>query len=252
MMTQKTGIEAPQVALDSHLPLLSAAGVSARVNAYVAGKTSSFSPTGSEALSPGCESGETDLWYLSLVSPRGAATTVRGIWSHLVDRQGRSAWLEDQTKPNGRGVSLMLGSYRRGLLSTLGWRPHFRWSQGTIGSSSACSSLLEPVELTCWDPLLGQAGAGRQRGTTRSGAASELAQQEEEAEARDASPLSAAGPPPGSTRTARALAPPGPPPSALPLHAPGVAGLLRATCPVPVGARHRRARSGSTLHVLLR
>jgi hypothetical protein len=189
MVAQQLVTEAPQATLDSRLPLLSAAGVSARVNAYIVGKTASFSPAGSSPLSPGCEGGETDLWYLSLVAPRGGATTLRGIWSHLVDRQGRSAWLEDQNKPNGRGVSLMLGSYRKSLLSSLGWRPHFRWSQGTIGASRELHALLEPVELTCWDALLAQANGGRQRQTTRQGASTEVAQQEEEAQAKEAQPL---------------------------------------------------------------
>ncbi len=189
MAAQKLVTEAPQVALDSRLPLLSAAGVSARVNAYIVGKTASFSPTGSSPLSPGCDGGETDLWYLSLVAPRGGATTLRGIWSHLVDRQARSAWLEDQTKPNGRGVSLLLGYHREGLLSTLAWRPHFRWSQGTIGASRELHALLEPVELTCWDPLLGQMAGGRQPRTPRAGGAADVAQQEEEEAAKEAHPL---------------------------------------------------------------
>jgi hypothetical protein len=189
MVAQKLVTEAPQVALDSRLPLLSAAGVSARVNAYIVGKTASYSPAGSSPLSPGCDGSETDLWYLSLIAPRGGATTLRGIWSHLVDRQGRSAWLEDQTKPNGRGVSLMLGSLRKGLLSTLSWRPHFRWFQGPIGASRELHALLEPVELTCWDPLLGQAGNGRQSRTSRQGTSADVAQQEEEAEAKEAHPL---------------------------------------------------------------
>ncbi len=189
MVAEKLVTEAPQAILDSRLPLLSAAGVSARVNAYIVGKTASFSPNGSSPLSPGCDGGETDLWYLSLVAPRGGATTLRGIWSHLVDRQGRSAWLEDATKPNGRGVSLMLGSYRKGLLSTLAWRPHFRWFQGPIGASRELHALLEPVELTCWVPLLGQTGAGRQSRTSRQGASADVAQQEEEAAAKEAHPL---------------------------------------------------------------
>jgi hypothetical protein len=155
-MTQPKQTEPTPIVLpDSTLPTISAAGFSSRVNAYVVGRTGHFMPRGTPPTSPGCDFGEADLWFLSLVAPRGSATSLRAIWANLVSRHPRTVWLEDASKPGGGGAGVLLGQHRRDL-SALGWRPHFRWRQGVIGASRELHALLEPLELTCWDPQLGQ------------------------------------------------------------------------------------------------
>jgi hypothetical protein len=156
-MTQPKKTEPTPITLpDSTLPTIGAAGFSARVNAYVVGRTGHFVPRGMPPTSPGCAFGEADLWFLSLLAPRGSATSLRAIWANLVSRHPRTIWLEDASKPNGGGAGVLLGQHRRDL-GALGWRPHFRWRQGVIGASRELHALLEPLELTCWDSQLGQA-----------------------------------------------------------------------------------------------
>jgi hypothetical protein len=175
----------PVVLPDSTLPTISAAGFSARVNAYVVGRTARFVPRGTPPTSPGCAFGETDLWYLSLVAPRGSATSLRAIWANLVSRHPRTVWLEDAAKPGGGGTGVLLGQHRRDL-GDLHWRPHFRWRQGVIGASRELHALLEPLELTGWDPQLGQA-------TERSGPGKDALEEgkpnEDSEQARESHPL---------------------------------------------------------------
>jgi hypothetical protein len=170
---------------DSTLPTISAAGFSARVNVYVVGRTGHFVSPGTPPTSPACTFGETDLWYLSLVAPRGSATSLRAIWANLVSRHPRSIWLEDASKPGGGGSGVLLGHHRRDL-SALGWRPHFRWRQGVIGASRELHALLEPLELTCWDPQLGQAS---ERTSDKKEAPEEGKPDEDSGQAREAHPL---------------------------------------------------------------
>lgn len=180
-MTEQT--TAPTTLLqDSLLPLISAAGFGVHVNAYVVGRTYSYCPAGMRASSPGCVNSEADLWYLSLEAPRGAATSVRAIWANLVAHPPRSLWLEDPTKPNGKGVPVMLGRHRSDL--KLGWRPRYKFDARPIGASHNLHALLDPVELTGWDPQVSQTGKRSQQYDAAS--AEELAQ---EAWAREAHPL---------------------------------------------------------------
>jgi hypothetical protein len=186
-MTQPKKTEpTPVVLTDSTLPTISAAGFSARVNAYVVGRTARFVPRGTPPTSPGCDFGETDLWFLSLLAPRGSATSLRAIWANLVSRHPRTIWLEDASKPGGGGTGVLLGQHRRGL-AALGWRPHFRWRQGTIGASRELHALLEPLELTCWDPQLGQ--ATERTGPGKDAPGEETRPDEATEQAREAHPL---------------------------------------------------------------
>jgi hypothetical protein len=185
-MTQPKKTEPNPVVLpDSTLPTISAAGFSARVNAYVVGRTGHFVPRGTPPTSPGCAFGEADLWFLSLVAPRGSATSLRAIWANLVSRHPRTVWLEDTRKPGGGGAGVLLGHHRRDL-GGLGWRSHFRWRQGVIGASRDLHALLEPLELTCWDPQLGQA---IERTGTKQEAPEEGKPDEDTEQAREAHPL---------------------------------------------------------------
>ncbi len=185
MTLPKKAEPTPVVLPDSTLPTISAAGFSARVNAYVVGRTARFVPHGTPPTSPGCAFGETDLWYLSLVAPRGSATSLRAIWANLVSRHPRTVWLEDASKPGGGGTGVLLGKHRRDL-GDLGWRPHFRWRQGVIGASRELHALLEPLELTCWDQELGQA-TGRTK--DKKDAPEEGKPEEDSEQAREAHPL---------------------------------------------------------------
>jgi len=148
------------------LPRLRAAGFEARVNAYVVGRTERMlrhasaapndRPASREAspqanspattLSPGCANGVTDLWYLSLVAPRGQGTTLRALWANLVSNRDRSVWLE------GVG-SVALGQHRLDL-TTLGYPIHWTYRQALIPPSRDVQSVLEADALTCYDPLL--------------------------------------------------------------------------------------------------
>jgi hypothetical protein len=175
----------PVVLPDSALPIISAAGFSVRVNAYAVGRTNRFVPRGTPPTSPGCAFGETDLWYLSLVAPRGSATSLRAIWANLVSRHPRTIWLEDASQPGGGGTGVLLGHYRRDL-SALGWRPHFRWRQGVIGASRELHALLEPLELSGFDPQLGQA---TERASDKNGVSEDTRPEEDTEQAREAHPL---------------------------------------------------------------
>jgi hypothetical protein len=175
----------PVMLTDSTLPTISAAGFSARVNAYVVGRTFRFVPRGTPPTSPGCAFGETDLWYLSLVAPRGSATSLRAIWANLVSRHPRTIWLEDASKPGGGGTGVLLGHHRRDL-GALGWRPHFRWRQGVIGASRELHALLEPLELTCWDPQPGQVN---ERASDKQEASEDARADEDTEQAREAHPI---------------------------------------------------------------
>jgi hypothetical protein len=185
-MTQPKKTEpTPVVLTDSTLPTISAAGFSARVNAYVIGRTGRFVQRGTPPTSPGCAFGEADLWFLSLVAPRGSATSLRAIWANLVSRHPRTIWLEDASKPSGGGTGVLLGHHRRDL-GALGWRPHFRWRQGVIGASRELHALLEPLELTCWDQELGQA---TERASEKRDAPEEGKPEEDTEQARESHPL---------------------------------------------------------------
>lgn len=161
----------PIMAEGATLPRLRAAGFEARVNAYVVGRTERMqrhsavtshgqsSNAGPSPLtypsayhapasppSPGCANGVTDLWYLSLVAPRGQGTTLRALWANLVSNRERSVWLE------GVG-SVALGHHRLDL-TTLGYPIHWTYRQALIPPSRDVQSVLEADTLTCYDPLL--------------------------------------------------------------------------------------------------
>lgn len=181
-MTAPTPVASPALLLDT-LPIISAAGTKVNVNAYVAGKTYSYCRPGTGASSPGCINQETDLWYLSLEAPRGAGTSLRAIWANLVAHPPRSLWLEDPFKPNGKGVSVMLGRHRTDV-KKLGWRPRYRFDAKPIGASHNLHALVDPIELTAWDPQAAQVDKRSQQHDAAS--AEELAQ---EAASREAHPL---------------------------------------------------------------
>jgi hypothetical protein len=185
MTKSKQAEPTPVILPDSTLPTISAAGFSARVNAYVVGRTGHFVPRGTPPTSPACVFGETDLWYLSLVAPRGSATSLRAIWANLVSRHPRTIWLEDASKPGGGGSGVLLGHHRRDL-SALGCLPHFRWRQGVIGASRELHALLEPPELTCWDGQLGQVS---ERTNVSKDSPDEGKPDEDSEQAREAHPL---------------------------------------------------------------
>ena len=151
------------------LPVIRAAGFEARVNAYVLGATerlrrrapvlppSPTSPVTQGATlasnSPGCAGGATDLWYLSLVAPRGHGTTLRAIWANLVGNTHHAVWLE--------GVGMVaLGHQRLDLNGStsdtggLGYPIHWTYRQVSVPPSRAVQAVLESDLLTCYDPLL--------------------------------------------------------------------------------------------------
>ena len=169
------------------LPVIRAAGFEARVNAYVVGRTERSiartpahnRPTGTApadstayARSPGCSGGATDLWYLSLVAPRGHGTTLRAIWANLVGNTHHAVWLE--------GVGMVaLGHQRLDLsgssgLGSLGYPIHWTYHQAVIPPSRDVQGVLESDVLTCYDPLLVPAvtrGSRQSRATRRTSSA---------------------------------------------------------------------------------
>jgi hypothetical protein len=207
------------------LPVIRAAGFEARVNAYVVGRTERSiartpahnGPTGTApadstayARSPGCSGGATDLWYLSLVAPRGHGTTLRAIWANLVGNTHHAVWLE--------GVGMVALGHQRLDLSgssgsgSLGYPLHWTYRQAVIPPSRDVQGVLECDLLTCYDPLLAPAvtRASRQSRATRrtssakpapesmrsdrssmtlSSATSATTSQEDETRAREAHPL---------------------------------------------------------------
>ncbi|MEO7075868.1 MAG: hypothetical protein ABI068_11255, partial [Ktedonobacterales bacterium] len=178
------------------LPRLRAAGFEARVNAYVVGRTermqrqapatsnNQLANTGAPpqttppvtTLSPGCANGVTDLWYLSLVAPRGQGTTLRALWANLVSNRDRSVWLE--------GVGgVALGQHRLDL-TALGYPIHWTYRQAVIPPSRDVQSVLEADTLTGYDPLLAPPTTSRRQRTStpsahrrRTAAASDRAEQ---------------------------------------------------------------------------
>lgn len=163
------------------LPIIRAAGFEARVNAYVVGATERLrrrapaSPASltspatqgatSASNSPGCAGGATDLWYLSLVAPRGHGTTLRAIWANLVGNTRHAVWLE--------GVGMVaLGHQRLDLNGSasetggLGYPIHWTYRQAPVPPSRDVQAVLESDLLTCYDPLLAPAVARSPR-TTR-------------------------------------------------------------------------------------
>ncbi|HEU5366894.1 MAG TPA: hypothetical protein VFU69_00455 [Ktedonobacterales bacterium] len=185
-MTEQT-TAAPTILLtdDAALPLISAAGAKVNVNAYVAGKTYSYCLPGTRPTSPGCVNLETDLWYLSLEAPRGAGTSLRAIWANLVAHPPRSLWLEDPFQPISKGVSVMLGRHRADI-KKLGWRPRYRFDTHPIGASGSLHALVDPLELTAWDPQVAQTDSRQRTLQADAATAEELAQ---EAISREAHPL---------------------------------------------------------------
>lgn len=148
------------------LPVIRAAGFEARVNAYVVGATDRLrrhipvSPIAQQATpptpspaSPGCQGGATDLWYLSLVAPRGHGTTLRAIWANLVGNTHHAVWLE------GVGT-VALGHQRLDLSGSasgsggLGYSIHWTYRQAPVPPSRDVQAVLESDLLTCYDPLL--------------------------------------------------------------------------------------------------
>ncbi len=210
------------------LPVIRAAGFEARVNAYVVGRTERIqrmtrtqayneqrgtpsAESASSGRSPGCSGGATDLWYLSLVAPRGHGTTLRAIWANLVGTTHHAVWLE--------GVGMVaLGHQRLDLSGSsgsggLGYPLHWTYRQGVIPPSRDVQGVLESDLLTCYDPLLApvvtrasrqsRAGRGKPNATsasegTRSARSSmtlssatsaSASQEEDETRAREAHPL---------------------------------------------------------------
>lgn len=163
------------------LPVIRAAGFEARVNAYVVGRTERTERiqrmTGTQAYtgqhgipsaesvssgrSPGCSGGATDLWYLSLVAPRGHGTTLRAIWANLVGTTHHAVWLE--------GVGMVaLGHQRLGLSGPsgsggLGYPLHWTYRQAVIPPGRDVQGVLESDLLTCYDPLLAPVASRAQR-----------------------------------------------------------------------------------------
>ncbi len=172
--TQTSG-SGPIMVEGATLPRLRAAGFEARVNAYVVGRTermlrhacaapndraaspeaSSQANSHATMLSPGCANGVTDLWYLSLVAPRGQGTTLRALWANLVSNRERSVWLEDVG-------SVALGQHRLDL-TTLGYPIHWTYRQAVIPPSRDVQSVLEADALTCYDPLLAPPTSSRRQ-----------------------------------------------------------------------------------------
>jgi hypothetical protein len=153
------------------LPFIRAAGFEARVNAYVVGRTAriqrmagaqvdtsqpasapAYTDSAQSRRSPGCSGGATDLWYLSLVAPRGHGTTLRAIWANLVGNTHHAVWLE--------GVGMVaLGHQRLDLSGSsvsggLGYPLHWTYRQAVIPPSRDVQGVLESDLLTCYDPLL--------------------------------------------------------------------------------------------------
>ncbi|HEX8727333.1 MAG TPA: hypothetical protein VF739_01845 [Ktedonobacterales bacterium] len=154
------------------LPVIRAAGFEARVNAYVVGRTerterihrmtrtqaytgqrgTPSAESASSGRSPGCSGGATDLWYLSLVAPRGHGTTLRAIWANLVGNTHHAVWLE--------GVGMVALGHQRLDLSGpggsggLGYPLHWTYRQAVIPPSRDVQGVLECDLLTCYDPLL--------------------------------------------------------------------------------------------------
>lgn len=184
-MAEQT-MSAPTTLLtDSALPLINAAGAKVNVNAYVCGKTYSYCRPGTRAPSPGCVNQEADLWYVSLEAPRGASTSLRAVWANLVAHPARSLIVEDPFKPNGTVVPVMLGRNRSDI-KQLGWRPRYRFDFAPIGASHAIHAVVDPAELTMWDPQMAQTQSDKRGQHHDAASAEELAQ---EAIAREAHPL---------------------------------------------------------------
>ncbi len=167
------------------MPTITAAGVSLHVHAYITGRTRSFAGPTQKALSPGCPEGAADLWYLSLVADVSEATALEGIWSYLADRASTTAFLQDPNKPNGHGVTVMLGRHRQDLAS-LGWRPRFRWLTAALPGTESLHGVLEPLELMACS---GQQARGQ--GAHRTGGADPAALEKEvkEEQAKQQAPL---------------------------------------------------------------
>ena len=182
-MAEQTMAAPTTLLANDALPLISAAGTRVNVNAYVCGKTYSYCPPGTRPASSGCASQETDLWYLSLEAPRGAGTSLRAIWANLIAHPPRSLGMEDPFKPNAKNVLMMLGRYRPDIRQ-LGWRPRYRVDTHTIGASGNLHALVDPLELTAWDPQIAQ--TDKRSLQVDAATAEELAQ---EAVAREAHPL---------------------------------------------------------------
>lgn len=213
------------------LPIIRAAGFEARVNAYVVGRTARTeriqrmtstqayagqrgtppAESASAGRSPGCSGGATDLWYLSLVAPRGHGTTLRAIWANLVGNTHHAVWLE--------GVGMVALGHQRLDLSGpggsggLGYPLHWTYRQVVIPPGRDVQGVLESDLLTCYDPLLApvitrvsrQARAGRGKPnatsapealrsdrssmTLSSVTSANLSQEEDETRAREAHPL---------------------------------------------------------------
>ncbi|HEX2348425.1 MAG TPA: hypothetical protein VHI51_08320 [Ktedonobacterales bacterium] len=193
------------------LPVIRAAGFEARVNAYIVGATEHArrqTPGSGNAVpasrSPDCSGGATDLWYLSLVAPRGHGTTLRAIWANLVSNTHHAVWLE--------GVGMVaLGHQRLDFSGSagLGYPIHWTYRQAVVPPSREVQAVLESDLLTCYDPLLapvvtraprtprGKPGAQRASARTRperaaatlTTAASATSDQENEARARETRPL---------------------------------------------------------------
>ncbi|HEX8729344.1 MAG TPA: hypothetical protein VF739_12010 [Ktedonobacterales bacterium] len=196
------------------LPVIRAAGFEARVNAYIVGRTERVARAGPRQISggelpitsrsPGCVGGATDLWYLSLVAPRGHGTTLRAIWANLVGNTHHAVWLE--------GVGMVaLGQQRLDLSGPagLGYALHWTYRQAVVAPRWDVQAVLESDLLTCYDPLLAPvvtrapraehgklvaqrsaAQARADRGaTTLTSSASASGAQEDETRAREAHPL---------------------------------------------------------------
>lgn len=212
------------------LPVIRAAGFEARVNAYVVGRTEriqrttrtqtqvytgqrgTLSPVSASAgRSPGCSGGATDLWYLSLVAPRGHGTTLRAIWANLVGTTHHAVWLES--------VGMVALGHQRLDLSGpsgsggLGYPLHWTYRQAVIPPGRDVQGVLECDLLTCYDPLLApvvtrasrqsRAGRGKPNATSApealrsarsfmtlsSATSANASQEEDETRAREAHPL---------------------------------------------------------------
>ncbi len=122
------------------LPTISAAGFSARVNAYIVGQAGS------------CADGETDLWYLSLVGAHGQEASLRALWANLVSNRPHRGYSSDAPRLSDIG-RIALGHTRKDLLpSVLGWRIHWNWHLETVPPGRDKHAILEPDLLTCHDP----------------------------------------------------------------------------------------------------
>ena len=136
--------KAPQVvyAEDATLPTLSAAGFSARVNAYIVGRAGA------------CADGETDLWYLSLVGAHGQEATLRALWANLVSNRPHRGYSSDAPRLGEVG-RIALSHLRKDLLpSVLGWRIHWNWRMERVPPGRDTHAVLESDLLTCHDPGL--------------------------------------------------------------------------------------------------